>query len=102
MVCDDDNCVTLSEFADKGDAVCFLHGGRDVAVIARQCIPAWHKMAVCPVGEGLHVCKYGSVIGVALCDIDAGEHVHIHNIKSPEGERIALARESAGISGVEH
>ena len=34
--------------------------------------------------KGEPVVKYGEHIGVATCDIRAGEHVHVHNV---EGRR---------------
>lgn len=84
LVSDTDNCVTLTESADKGDAVYFLCDGVDAAVNAYESIPGWHKMAIVAVGKGMQVTKYGAVIGTAICDIEPGYHVHIHNIKSPE------------------
>lgn len=39
-----------------------------------------HKFAVAPIKEGEKVLKYAQVIGEAIADIRAGEHVHIHNM----------------------
>ena len=36
------------------------------------------------IAKGEPVVKYGEHIGVASCDIKAGEHVHVHNV---EGRR---------------
>ncbi len=36
-----------------------------------------------PVGDG--VIKYGEIIGRATCDIDVGDHVHVHNVESQRG-----------------
>jgi altronate dehydratase small subunit len=81
-----DNCVTLAGAAVAGDTVRFVTGdgdGGEKTVTVRGCIPIWHKMAVMPVTKGSGVYKYGAVIGVALEDIAAGDHVHVHNICSP-------------------
>ena len=58
-------------------------------VTAAQHIPAGHKLAVAAIAAGQKVVKYGLPIGSATCAIDAGCHVHTHNLKSdhlPEGE----------------
>nr|WP_286167349.1 SAF domain-containing protein [Clostridium sp. J1101437_171009_A5] len=39
-------------------------------------------MAVCDISKGSPICKYGEHIGIASCDIKAGEHVHVHNVES--------------------
>ena len=83
LVNDMDNCVTLAEFAHKGDAVSFQRGGEEATIAVREDIQIWHKMATSPVEKGMHVYKYGSVIGDAIKDIEAGDHVHVHNIRSP-------------------
>ncbi len=41
-----------------------------------------HKYAVRHIGSGEDIIKYGNPIGHALCDIEAGEHVHVHNMKT--------------------
>ncbi len=43
-------------------------------------IPAGHKIARRRIGAGEIVRKYGHAIGVASRDIDAGAHVHVHNL----------------------
>ncbi|MHA1524743.1 MAG: UxaA family hydrolase [Alphaproteobacteria bacterium] len=44
-----------------------------------QAIGAGHKVAARPIAAGAPIVKYGQTIGQALCDIDAGAHVHEHN-----------------------
>ncbi|MFT9848340.1 UxaA family hydrolase [Aneurinibacillus sp. REN35] len=44
-----------------------------------------HKFAVVPIAKGDDIIKYGEVIGMASCDIAAGEHVHIHNLEGKRG-----------------
>ena len=80
---DTDNCVTLAGSADAGDAIRFLEDGVEKTITARERIPIWHKMAVKPIEKRNGVYKYGAVIGIALDDIDIGDHVHVHNICSP-------------------
>lgn len=53
---------------------------RDGTTPAAEDIPAGHKVALRAVPKGAPVRKYGEVIGVALADIPAGAHVHVHNL----------------------
>ncbi len=41
-----------------------------------------HKIAARNIAAGEKIVKYGAPIGSATRDIRAGEHVHLHNIKS--------------------
>ena len=43
-------------------------------------VPAGHKIALRAIGAGTPVRKYGQVIGVATTDVEAGRHVHVHNL----------------------
>ena len=41
-----------------------------------------HKYAEKDIKKGEKIIKYGYPIGIALCDITKGEHVHSHNMKT--------------------
>ena len=45
-------------------------------------IPLGHKLALEDFKVGDTVLKYGHDIGRVVADIKAGEHVHIHNLKT--------------------
>ncbi|KML53628.1 galactarate dehydratase [Burkholderia cepacia] len=47
-------------------------------------VPAGHKIATAPIARGERIVKCGQSIGIALRDIAAGEHVHVHNVGMPE------------------
>jgi (2R)-sulfolactate sulfo-lyase subunit alpha len=49
---------------------------------ARSDIPIGHKLAIRPIREGDTIIKYGVDIGRAVKDIGAGEHLHVHNVKT--------------------
>ncbi|OWT73612.1 MULTISPECIES: UxaA family hydrolase [unclassified Achromobacter] len=53
----------------------------------RAQIPAGHKIAARRIARGEAVRKYDVVIGVASRDIEAGEHVHTHNVELAELQR---------------
>lgn len=55
-----------------------LPGGETLAVGAL--VPPGHKVALRPIGAGEPVHRYGHVIGFASRAIEAGEHVHSHNL----------------------
>ncbi len=50
-------------------------------VCCREDIPAGHKVALTAIAKGDVVYKYGQQIGIASTDIEAGEHVHVHNLQ---------------------
>ena len=81
MHADDDVAVALFDLA-AGDAVDVRCGGTDLRVVAREVIPLGHKLALHPLVAGAPVRKYGEVIGAATADIEAGSHVHVHNLAS--------------------
>lgn len=47
---------------------------------ARAQVQAGHKLAARPIAAGELIRKYDTVIGVALRNIDIGDHVHTHNM----------------------
>jgi altronate dehydratase len=54
--------------------------GCDVEV--GELIPFGHKVALSAIQVGGSVIKYGEIIGRATSPIEAGQHVHIHNLQS--------------------
>ena len=53
----------------------------------RAQVPAGHKIAACRIAAGETVRKYDTVIGAAMRDIEAGEHVHTHNLELVDFDR---------------
>lgn len=53
----------------------------------RAQVPAGHKIAARRIAAGETVKKYDTVIGAATRDIEAGEHVHTHNLALVEFDR---------------
>ena len=50
----------------------------------RAQVPAGHKIAACRIAAGDAVKKYDTVIGIAARDVEAGEHLHAHNVALPD------------------
>jgi (2R)-sulfolactate sulfo-lyase subunit alpha len=45
-------------------------------------IPIGHKLALTDLNPGDSVIKYGTNIGKVVAPIKAGEHLHVHNVKT--------------------
>ncbi len=61
-----------------------LSPGREIAnedLTARDHIPAGHKIATRSINLGDPVLKFGQIIGFASTAIQAGDHVHTHNLE---------------------
>ena len=55
---------------------------RMTSVDARQDIPIGHKVALKDMATGDTVWKYGIDMGKVVAPIKAGEHLHVHNVKT--------------------
>jgi altronate hydrolase len=76
----DNVAVAVSEIK-AGQAVATAEG---LTLKARTNIPRYHKIAVARIPANSDVVKYGEAIGFAIHDIEPGEWVHAHNMKSGE------------------
>lgn len=77
---DDDVAVALRDLP-AGDAR--VKTGASIETLRlRTAIPLGHKVARTDFAAGAELRKYGSVIGVAVEAIAAGQHVHVHNLRS--------------------
>ena len=86
--------VLLHEISDDvGVAVMDLKIGEEIGVVTLEGkdvkriklindVPLGHKVAMMDLAINKHIIEYGSEIGYAAVQITAGEHVHVHNIKS--------------------
>ncbi len=83
---DDDVAVALRDLA-TGETVDVRQGAEVRQTVAREAIPLGHKLALHAVAAGALIRKYGECIGVAIADIEAGAHVHVHNMASRRARR---------------
>ncbi len=74
----DDNVGTVTGDVRPGAEV--LAGEGRLAV--RDPIPFAHKIALRPIAAGDAIVKFGVPVGRAKTAIEAGEHVHVHNVES--------------------
>ncbi len=68
-----DNVVTLTKPLEAGSVI--------ENTTTKVMIPPGHKLATTAISKGDAIRKYAQIIGYALEDIDAGDHVHVHNIE---------------------
>jgi (2R)-sulfolactate sulfo-lyase subunit alpha len=60
----------------------YLDTDADVEVELRHDVPLGHKLALADVASGDDVVEYGLRIGTASQDIQRGDYVHTHNVRS--------------------
>ena len=77
LAADDQVAIALSPLAKGTDL------RPEFPVILKSDVPAGHKVALLPIGTGDRVRRLGHPIGLASQPIDAGEHVHEHNLAYP-------------------
>jgi altronate dehydratase len=79
--------IIISDRDNVATALEALEVGRELAIDGRvrESIPSGHKIALCPIAAGEAIVKYGSPIGLATAAIEAGRHVHVHNVDSARG-----------------
>ena len=87
-----DNVATALEALSPGQAI-EVEGRR---IDVREMIASGHKVALTRIAAGEPVVKYGSSIGTATADIEAGMHVHIHNVASARGRGDLMSLDGTG------
>lgn len=84
IVNDNDNVAVALRDLEPGEVLEVPGQGR-TQVQVREAVPFGHKMALCDIRVGGPVIKYGEVVGLAVRDICAGDHVHTHNLRAQRG-----------------
>jgi (2R)-sulfolactate sulfo-lyase subunit alpha len=76
--------VVVVEGVKAGDELTgwIMDDDRTMTLTARQPIPIGHKIALRDMAVGDTAVKYGVEIGRVVEPITAGEHAHVHNIKT--------------------
>ena len=87
----------------KDNIILQLHNSDNVAVLlddieenvkakpfdfhSKTSIPRGHKIAIKSISKDDHIIKYGQLIGIAVNDIEIGEHIHVHNVSMADFDR---------------
>ena len=76
--------VVVVEGVKAGDELTgwIMDDDKTMSLKARQDIPIGHKIALKDMAVGDTAVKYGLEIGRVVEPIGAGEHAHVHNIKT--------------------
>ena len=79
-----DNVATALEHLDMKALIHVVLPSQEILkeVAPNQAVPFGHKIAIIGIKKGDKVIKYGEVIGNASQDIELGDYVHVHNVKS--------------------
>jgi len=77
-----DNIAVALENLEPGDMIVVLRDGKEEKIPVKENISFGHKIALEDIDSDERVIKYGRLIGVAKKHIEAGEHVHVHNLRS--------------------
>ncbi|WP_166243090.1 UxaA family hydrolase [Paenibacillus turpanensis] len=90
-----DQVATTLRDLSAGEAIRYRKGNQVYELLLLNAVPFGHKVAISPVKQGELVRKYGEVIGCSTQHIEAGEHVHIHNLEGirGRGDQISTMRE---------
>lgn len=82
----DDNVAVALVTLPKDELISFSFGdttkNSETNFLLKENIEAGHKFSLREIGLGESVIKYGYPIGAASKNISAGEHVHVHNLKT--------------------
>ena len=60
----------------------YLDSGAEVTLEARVDVPLGHKIALADAAVDDTAVKYGHDVGRIVVDVRAGEHVHVHNLRT--------------------
>lgn len=75
--------VATNDIAKGEEVVCaFMDKKEEMRVKSKSEIPLGHKLALRAIPVNQKVVEYGGIIGIATSNIDVGEHVHTHNLRS--------------------
>ena len=80
-----DNVATAITTLEPGENISVAKGKERLKVTISDHIPFAHKFAISNIADGGIVIKYGHHIGAATTEIKAGQHVHVHNVKTLRG-----------------
>jgi len=83
-VCHDSVAVVVVEGVKAGQTLTglILDEDRTITLPCAQDIPLGHKVALKDMKVGDTVIKYGADVGKVVAPIKAGQHAHVHNIKT--------------------
>jgi hypothetical protein len=80
-----DNVAVLVGAVTAGDGVTVRGAREGLRLVAGATLASGHKLALHDLEAGSDIRKYGEVIGRLTAPVAAGDHVHVHNLRSLRG-----------------
>ena len=75
--------VVIEKITPNQDCNCWImENDKSSKIQSKSEIPLGHKIAMIDLKEGDTILKYGHDIGKVVKNINKGEHVHVHNVKT--------------------
>ncbi len=75
--------VVIEKITQNQDCNCWImENDKSVKIQSKNEIRLGHKIAMADLNEGDTILKYGHDIGKVVKNINKGEHVHVHNVKT--------------------
>ncbi|WP_052891466.1 UxaA family hydrolase [Thermogemmatispora carboxidivorans] len=79
--------VAVQDVQPGRHSAVYMDSEREITITVLEAIPLGHKVALSDLNEGQAVIEYGLPIGLARRPIQAGQHVHTHNIRSARWQK---------------
>ncbi|BBH19538.1 D-galactarate dehydratase [Paenibacillus baekrokdamisoli] len=89
-----DHVATLLRDMEAGEIVHYYFNNELASITLVDSVPFGHKLAITAIEDGQDVRKYGEIIGRANQSIQAGCHVHVHNIEGIRGRGDNFVKET--------
>lgn len=80
-----DHVATAIKDLQAGEQITYLKQHQRIELTLLDSIPFGHKIAIESVPAGTDIRKYGEIIGRTTIAIEAGQHVHVHNVEGIRG-----------------
>ena len=75
--------VVIEKITPNQDCNCWImENDKSSKIQSKSEIPLGHKIAMIDLKKGDTILKYGHDIGKVVKNINKGEHVHVHNVKT--------------------
>jgi len=78
----DSVAVAVRDVTPGVSLVAYMDSGRELQITVIESIPLGHKVSLGDFGGGDKLIEYGVRVGLATMNIQRGQLVHVHNIRS--------------------
>lgn len=79
--------VAVRNVAPGARRAVYMDSDREVTIEVMEAIPLGHKVALANLAEGAEVIEYGVRVGLMRQSVQAGQLIHIHNIRSARWQK---------------